>query len=76
MPNYIPGALLQLHRPLWVSAASSPKVYVPPPSAPQMSPQDSSQPASLAQQKKLREVIGSLMYYARILDHTLLPTVT
>jgi hypothetical protein len=78
MPNYIP-ALLQLHRPLGVRVASSPSVYVPPhygSSAPQMTPQDSSQPATLAQQKELREVIGSLMYYARILDHTLLPTVT
>ena len=78
MPNYIP-ALLQLHRPRGVRMASSPSVYVPPhygSSAPQMSPQDSSQPASLEQQKELREVIGSLMYYARILDHTLLPTVT
>ena len=78
MPNYIP-ALLQLHRPLVVRFASSPSVYVPPhygSSAPQMTPQDSSQPATPAQQKELREVIGSLMYYARILDHTLLPTVT
>ena len=63
MPNYIP-ALLQLHRPRGVRMASSPSVYVPPhygSSAPQMSPQDSSQPASLEQQKELREVIGSLM---------------
>ncbi len=41
-----------------------------------MTSQDYSQPVTLAQQKELREVIGSLMYYARILDHTLLPTVT
>ncbi len=41
-----------------------------------MSPQDDSAPASSLQQKELREVIGSLMYYARILDHTLLPAVT
>ncbi len=73
MPNYIP-ALLQLHRPLGVRVASSPSVYVPPhygSSAPQMSPQDSSQPASLAQQKELREVIGSLMYYAMAASSTI-----
>ena len=78
MPEYIP-ALLQLHRPHGVRPASSPSVYVPPQygsSAPQMSPQDNSEPASSSQQKELREVIGSLMYYARILDHTLLPAVT
>ena len=78
MPEYIP-ALLQLHRPQGVRSASSPSVYVPPQygsSAPQMSLQDESAPASPSQQKELREVIGSLMYYARILDHTMLPAVT
>jgi hypothetical protein len=78
MPEYI-TALLQLHRPHGVRPASSSSVYVPPQygsSAPQMPPQDDSAPASSSQQKELREVIGSLMYYARILDHTLLPAVT
>jgi hypothetical protein len=43
---------------------------------PQMFPQDDSAPTSPSQQKELREVIGSLMHYARILDHTMLPAVT
>ena len=78
MPSYIP-ALLHLHRPQGVRLASSPSIYIPPKfgsSAPQMSPQDFSPPASPAQKLELQEVIGSLMYYARILDHTLLPAVT
>ena len=79
MPEYIP-ALLQLHRPLGVRLASSPSIYIPPKydgsSAPQMTPEDTSPPASAAQKKELQEVIGSLLYYARILDHSLLPTVT
>jgi hypothetical protein len=54
-------------------------VYLYPPncgsSAPQMSPEDFSQPASPAQKLELQEIIGSLMYYARILDHTLFPAV-
>ena len=78
MPSYIP-ALLHLHRPLGIRLASSPSIYIPPKfgsSAPQMSPEDFSQPASTAQKLELQEVIGSLMYYARILDHTLLPAVT
>ncbi len=41
-----------------------------------MSPEDFSQPASPAQKLELQEVIGSLMYYARILDHSLLRAVT
>ena len=40
------------------------------------SPEDTSPPASAAQKKELQEVIDSLLYYARILDHSLLPTVT
>jgi hypothetical protein len=79
MPEYIP-ALLQLHRPLGVRLASSPSIYIPPKydgsSAPQMTPEDTSPPASAAQKKELQEVIGSLLYCARILDHSLLPTVT
>jgi hypothetical protein len=67
MPEYIP-ALLQLHRPLGVRLASSPSIYIPPKydgsSAPQMTPEDTSPPASAAQKKELQEVIGSLLYYA------------
>jgi hypothetical protein len=78
MPSYIP-ALLHLHRLQGIRLPSSPSIYIPQnfgSSAPQMSPEDFSQPASTAQKLELQEVVGSLMYYARILDHTLLPAVT
>ena len=79
MPSYIPALLHLHHRPQGIRLASSPSIYIPPKfgsSAPQMSPEDFSQPASPAQKLELQEVIGSLMYYARILDHSLLPAVT
>ncbi len=78
VPSYIP-ALLQLHRPQGIHLASSPSINIPPKfgsSAPQMSPEDFSQPASPAQKLEQQEVIASLVYYARILYRTLLPAVT
>ncbi len=69
MPSYI-YALLHLYRPQGIRLASSPSIYIPPKF------EDFSQLASTAQKLELHEVIGSLMYYVRILDHTLLPAVT
>jgi hypothetical protein len=69
MPDYI-LALLQLHCPLGVRLASSPSIYIPPKydgsSAPQMTPEDNSPPASVAQKKELQEVTGSLIMYYTI----------
>jgi hypothetical protein len=60
MSSYIP-ALLHLHRPQGIRLASSPSIYIPPKfdsSAPQMSPEDFSQPASTAQKLELQATGG------------------
>ena len=43
--------------------------------APQVSPVDSTAPASIADGKKLQRVVGSILYYARAIDHSMLPAV-
>ena len=78
MPSYIPNMLARF-RPEGVPPARSPSIYTPPSygsSAPQLSPTDTSAPASPAQIEELPQAIGSLLYYARALDCTMLPAVT
>ena len=80
MPSYIP-ALLHLNRPQGIRLASSPSICIPQNLAPRLPKCPLKTFLSRLLQPKswnyrLQEVIGSLMYYARILDHTLLPAVT
>ena len=77
MPNYIPNMLLRF-RPNGVRPAKSPSIYAPPTygsTAPQAATLDSSDPATALQIKEIQEVVGSLLYYARALDSTMLPAV-
>jgi hypothetical protein len=78
MPHYI-SAMLKRFRPNGLKSASSPSIYIPPKygsTAPQISPIDTSAPATAAQAKRLSEEIGSLLYYARVVDPLLLPATT
>ena len=77
-PRYIPDLLARV-RPNGVKFASTPAVYTPPSydrKGPQLSTQLAvSPPPSAAQSKELQVVAGSLLYYARAVDATLLPAV-
>ena len=76
-PGYIAKLLAQI-RPLGVKAAASPAIYTPPnfgSRAPQLSHVDNSAPASAAEIKDLQIIVGSLLYYARAVDATMLPAV-
>jgi hypothetical protein len=76
-PGYIAKLLAQV-RPLGVKPAKSPFIYVPPKFGsrePQISPVDISSPATEAQAKDLQIIVGSLLYYARAVDATMLPAV-
>ena len=76
-PGYIAKLLAQV-RPNGVKPAKSPALYTPPSygsSAPQLSPVDNSSPASAAEAKDLQIIVGSLLYYARAVDASILPAV-
>jgi hypothetical protein len=76
MPGYI-AKLLKKVRPDGVKAASTPSVYSPPnyKSTAQTATVDSSPLASSAQQHELQVVVGTLLYYARTVDPTILTAV-
>jgi hypothetical protein len=77
-PRYIPDLLARL-RPSGIKHYHSPAIYTPPSygrTGPQLSTQAPfSPPASPAQQKELQIIVGSLLYYARAVDATILPAV-
>ena len=77
IPGYI-AKLLQSVRPDGVKHSRSPFIYegvVYGSTAPQISPVDSSPPATAAEAKTLQQVVGSLLYYARAVDYSMLPAV-
>ena len=77
MPGYIAKAL-QRFAPSLQTGANSPAIYVPPNyGIGQQTPSiDTSTPLSLAETTTLQEIVGSLLYYARAIDVTILPAVT
>jgi hypothetical protein len=77
MPGYISKALQRFAPSLYVGA-KSPAIYIPPTyGATQQSPfEDTSTPLSPQETTTLQEIVGSLLYYARGVDVTLLPAVT
>ena len=77
-PRYIPDLLARL-RPNGLKHCHSPALYTPP-SYGRTGPQPATQaphspPASLTQLKELQVIVGSLLYYARAVDATILPAV-
>ena len=77
MPGYISKALQRFAASLQVGA-DSPAIYVPPKyGIGQQSPAiDDSTPLSPTNTTMLQEIVGSLLYYARGVDVTILPAVT
>jgi hypothetical protein len=77
MPGYV-AKLLKRVRPNGIKSASTPSVYAPPnysnPKA-QMATADNTPLASPAQQKELQIVVGTLLYYARTVDPSILTSV-
>ena len=76
-PNYIPNLLARL-RPDGISHCKSPSIYIAPQygsTAPQVAPVDTSPPATAAEAEELGIVVGSLLYYARAVDATMLQAV-
>ncbi len=77
MPGYI-AKLLRKVRPSGVKAARTPGVYQPPnyksPQA-QTATIDASPLASKAQQHELQVVVGTLLYYARTVDPSIMTAV-
>jgi hypothetical protein len=74
-PGYIDAMLFHL-RPLGVTPAASPSLYVPPhygSSDPQRPTSDSSPPATPAQKQELQIAIGYLLYYGRCVNGRVLP---
>ncbi len=78
MPGYI-EKLLRKVRPDGVKGARTPGVYSPPnyksPQAQQTATTDSSPFASKEQQHELQVVVGTLLYYARTVDPSILTAV-
>jgi hypothetical protein len=77
MPGYV-SKLLKRVRPNGIKGASTPSVYSPPnysnPAA-QKATVDTTPLASAEQQKELQVVIGTLLYYARTVDPSILTSV-
>ena len=77
MPGYI-LKVLQRFAPLLKAGANSPAVYIPPTyGVGQQTPHiDTSTRLSPTETTTLQEIVGSLLYYARGVDVTILPAVT
>jgi len=76
-PSYIPDLLTRLNIPN-LRTCKSPCVYVPPDigsTKPQVAHTDTSPPASKEDLKTLQIIIGSILYYARAVDATMLTAV-
>jgi hypothetical protein len=72
MPQYIERAVKRFHI---VDHADNPGEHVPVyrrQSGPDLPPQDTSVPASPAQAKRIQEIVGVVLYYARAVDPVLL----
>ena len=76
MPGYI-AKLLQRFQHRVLTQAKSPSIYIPPKygSHVQFPAIDTSPPLSPAATTELQEIVGSVLYYSRAIDATMLPTV-
>ena len=76
MPAYIPK-VLQRFAPSLTKGAASPSVYTPPSygARTQFTDVDDSAAATPSQIKRLQEIVGSFLYYARAVDTTMLEAV-
>lgn len=76
MPTYI-TKVLERFPPSKPSGAPSPSIYTPPSygSRSQLTAEDVSPALTPAAAKRIQEIVGSLLFYARGVDPTILPTV-
>jgi hypothetical protein len=76
MPAYIPK-VLQRFAPHLTKGAASPSVYTPPRygAHTQLTAVDDSEAATPQQIKRLQEIVGCFLYYARAVDNTMLEAV-
>jgi hypothetical protein len=78
MPGYITKVLTRF-RPHLTRGAASPAIYTPPSygcKSPQIAPVDTSPPLDAAAILELQQIVGCMLYYARAVDYTMLPSVT
>jgi hypothetical protein len=78
MPGYVANLLAAVCPSDPPPPAKSPSIYVAPAygkRGPQQTSPDSSPPATAAEVKTLQQVVGSLLYYGRAVDHRILPAV-
>ena len=79
MPDYIPKALVRFAAGTVLRGAASPALYTPPSKGkPNLgaTPSDDSPEVSAAAKQFVQEVNGVMLYYARAVDHLLLPACT
>ena len=77
LPGYIDKVLKQ-HAPYINTGTASPAVYTSPSygARQQLVSSDSSAPLCKSEASRLRGIVGSILYYARAVDSTMLPAVT
>ena len=76
MPAYI-AKVLERFAPSKQSGAPSPSIYTPPSygAKTQLATKDTSLVLTQVEAKRIQEIVGSLLFYARGVDPTILPTV-
>ena len=76
IPGYI-DKLLQRFQPAGIQQAASPSIYVPPKygKTTQYIKIDNSEVLTASEKKKIQEIVGSLLYYARAVDPSMLTAV-
>lgn len=79
MPDYIPKMLERFFPDSPLSGASSPALYTPPDygsHAPQLATHDDTAPLDATEIRRLQEIVGCVLFYARAVDCTMLPAIT
>jgi hypothetical protein len=79
MPNYVPQALKRFGITRATYATDSPMIYEAPKygsSAPQIAPEDTSPILSADGLKRIQQIVGVFLYYARAVDPTMLTAIT
>jgi hypothetical protein len=79
MPNYVPKLLERFHPDKVIRGAASPAVYKAPKygkKLPELIIEDESPMLSISEITTLQEIIGTLLFYARAVDYTILTAVS
>ena len=78
MPTYVAAGIARFCPDGPPPPANTPGIYVPPTfGAPDLSATvDTTEPTTLTEKQYIMEVVGYFLYYARIIDHRMLPTLT